>query len=235
MHITTQKLSSQRKSAFIGGIFLIIMAAAAFFSYGYAHQSLVVNGNAYDTFANLKSSSTLFKAEIFSWLIILIADIIVAWAFFIFLKPIHKQLALLAAWLRLIYTAILAIAIAHLILVLLLTSNSAPLLNVEEQAMLFLNGFQVIWDMGLIIFGGHLMVVGYITMQSSTIPKMISFLLLLAGLSYIIMHTLLTFFLQFEKTIAIFQAILSIPMLLGEISFGIWLVVKGGKIIKNGY
>ena len=70
------------------------MALAAFFAYGFVHGSLVVQGDASATFHNIKSSNMLFKAEIFSWVIILITDIVVAWAFYIFLKPINKSLTL---------------------------------------------------------------------------------------------------------------------------------------------
>ena len=87
---------SERKSAVIAGTSIIIMALAAFFSYGFVHESLVVTGDASTTYTNITTSISLFKGEIFGWLIILISDIIVAWALYIFLKPINKSLSLLA-------------------------------------------------------------------------------------------------------------------------------------------
>lgn len=32
----------------------------------------------------------------------------------------------------------------------------------------------------------------------------------------------------------ILESILSVPMTLGELSFGIWLLIKGGKVGKSG-
>lgn len=100
------------------------MAIAAYFSYGYVHGSLVVQGDPSATLNNLRSSNMLFRAEIFGWLLILICDIVVAWAFYLILKPIDKKLSLLGAWFRLIYSAILGIAILSLLLVMLLSSGA---------------------------------------------------------------------------------------------------------------
>ncbi|ERI07372.1 hypothetical protein HMPREF0083_04554 [Aneurinibacillus aneurinilyticus ATCC 12856] len=91
----------------------------------------------------------------------MIADILVTWAFYVFLKPINKSLSLLGAWLRLTYTTILGIAILNLIFVLLLPrhTNYLSSFNIEQiQAlmMLFFEAFEFIWSIGLIIFGGHL-------------------------------------------------------------------------------
>ncbi|QQP15118.1 DUF4386 family protein [Lysinibacillus agricola] len=79
-------------------------------------ENLVLQGDASATFINLKSSTMLFKAEIFGWIIILITDIVVTWVFYIFLKPINRGLALLAACLRLTYTTILGIAILFMMI-----------------------------------------------------------------------------------------------------------------------
>ncbi|CAG9614790.1 hypothetical protein BACCIP111899_04023 [Bacillus rhizoplanae] len=235
MAIIVKKQPDQRKSALTAGISLIIMTLAAFFSYGIAHESLVVQGNASATFHNIMSSNILFKAEIFGWVIILISDIVVAWAFYIFLKPIHKNLSLLGAWLRLTYATILGIAILNLIFVLLLTKNKDYLSlfttdQLQAQTMLFLEAFESIWSIGLIIFGGHLMVVGYLAFKSDSIPKVVSILLLLASIGYIVIHLCNTFLPEYDGIISILTFIFTVPMIAGELGFGIWLLFKGGKV-----
>ncbi|WP_416827938.1 DUF4386 domain-containing protein [Ectobacillus polymachus] len=230
-----EKQSYQRKSALIAGISLIIMTLAAFFSYGFVHGSLVVQGDASATFHNIKSSNMLFKAEILGWVIILITDIIVAWAFYIFLKPINKNLSLLGAWLRLTYATILGIAILNLIFVLLLSKNTA-LLNIDQlqaHMMLFLEAFESIWSIGLIIFGGHLMIVGYLAFKSDKIPKAISTLLLLASIGYIVINLCNAFLSQYDAAISILKIVFTIPMIAGELGFGIWLLIRGGKIPED--
>lgn len=233
MSTTIHGHSNQRKSALIGGTALIIMALVAFFSYGFVHENLVLQEDASATFNNLTSSTMLFKAEIFGWIIILIADIVVTWAFYIFLEPINRSLALLAACLRLTYTTILGMAILNLVVVLLLSSGTFTINQLQAHVMLFLKVFETIWAIDLIIFGGHLMVIGYIAFKSSEIPNVISILLLLAAIGYIIINLFITFFSQYDTVISILKLIFNIPMILGELGFGIWLLIRGGKASKS--
>ncbi|WJQ83101.1 DUF4386 domain-containing protein [Brevibacillus brevis] len=238
MAVSVIQPSIQRKSALIAGISLFIMVLASFFSYGFAHESLVVQGDANATFQNIKSSPMLFKAEIFGWVIILITDIVVAWAFYLFLKPMNPYLSLLAAWFRLIYTAILGIALFNLIVVLLLSKNTEPFAllpsdQLQAQMMLCLQAFESIWSIGLMIFGGHLMLVGYVAFQSETIPRVIGSLLLLASVGYMVINISKLFFSQNIGMISTLTAIFQLPMIAGELGFGIWLLFKGGLASKR--
>ncbi|NRD78174.1 DUF4386 domain-containing protein [Bacillus sp. BRMEA1] len=238
MAVSVKEQSHLRKSALTAGISLIIMAMAAFFSYSFIHGRLVIPEDASATFTNIKSASILFKTEILGWIIILITDIFVSWAFYIFLKPIDKSLSLLGAWLRLIYAAILGDAIVNLIYVLLLSRNTdySSLFKMDQLQglmLLFLKEFDAVWSFGLIIFGGHLLIVGYLAWKSDSIPKVISILLLLASAGYIMINLFKTFFPYYHGVITSLQIIFCVPMIAGELGFGIWLLFKGGKILKG--
>ncbi|MHA6531657.1 DUF4386 domain-containing protein [Paenibacillus sp. BAC0078] len=233
MATAAKELSYQRKSALTAGISLLIMTLASFFSYGFVHGSLVVQGDAGATYNNIMSSTNLFKGEILGWVIIMIADILVAWAFYVFLQPLNKSLSLLGAWLRLTYTAILGIAILDLIFVLLLSTHSEYLssFTVEQtQAlmMLFLEAFESIWSVGLVVFGGHLLIVGYVAIKSDSIPKIIGILLLLASIGYMVIHLCKIFLPQYDGLISIINVVFIVPMIAGELGFGIWLLFRGG-------
>ncbi|GLV65215.1 DUF4386 domain-containing protein [Bacillus mycoides] len=218
---------TERKYALFAGSSLLVMAFIAFFSYGFVHGNLIVQENASTTFHNIQTSNSLFKAEIFGWIIIFITDIVAAWALYFFLKPIHTSLSLLATLLRLMYTAILGIAIFNLILVLLLSKNTIA--NPETYTILFLNAFEYIWSVGLIIFGLHLFVLGYVTFLSKQIPKFISVLLFIAAIGYIVIHVMNTMFSQYDAMISILNVVFQLPMIAGELGFSIWLLIRGGK------
>lgn len=175
----------------------------------------------------------LFKAEIFGWVIILISDILVAWAFYIFMKPIHKNLSLLGAWFRFTYTAILGIAILNLLFVLHLSNSLSISDQLQAQVMLYLAAFDSIWSIGLVVFGGHLLIVGYVALKSNSIPKIISILLLIAGIGYIIIHLSKTFLPQYDGVISTLNLIFTVPMIAGELGFGLWLLYRGGKRLKS--
>ncbi|MED1507628.1 MULTISPECIES: DUF4386 domain-containing protein [Bacillus] len=218
---------TERKYALFAGSSLLVMAFIAFFSYGFVHGNLIVQENASTTFHNIQTSNSLFKAEIFGWIIIFITDIVAAWALYFFLKPIHTSLSLLATLLRLMYTTILGIAIFNLILVLLLSKNTIA--NPETYTILFLNAFEYIWSVGLIIFGLHLFVLGYVTFLSKQIPKFISVLLFIAAIGYIVIHVMNTMFSQYDAMISILNVVFQLPMIAGELGFSIWLLIRGGK------
>ncbi|EJR30256.1 MULTISPECIES: DUF4386 domain-containing protein [Bacillus] len=218
---------TERNFALFAGTSLLIMAFTAFFSYSFVHGNLVVPSNASTTLHNIQTSSSLFKAEIFGWIIIFITDIIASWALYFFLKPIHTSLSLLATCLRLMYTAILGIAIFNLTFVLLLSKSTVA--NSEAYTMLFLEAFEYIWSVGLIIFGLHLLTLGYVTFQSKNIPKTISILLLIAAIGYIIINVMNTMFSQYDAIISILNVVFQLPMITGELGFSIWLLLRGGK------
>lgn len=236
MATSAKGLSNQRKSALTAGISLIVMTLAAFFSYGFVHGSLVVPGDASATFNNIVSSKSLFQGEIFGWFIIMITDILVAWAFYVFLEPMNTSLSLLGAWLRLTYAAILGIAILNLVFALLLSRHANDLSSftieqIQALMMLCFEAFELIWSIGLIVFGGHLLIVGYVAFKS--IPKVISILLLLASIGYMVIHLSKTFLPQYDGVISILNLVFTVPMIAGELGFGIWLLFREENFPKR--
>lgn len=125
------------------------------------------------------------------------------------------------------YTAILGIAIFNLIFVLLLSKSTVA--NSEAYTMLFLEAFEYIWSVGLVIFGLHLLVLGYVTFLSKQIPKFISVLLFIAAIGYIVIHVMNTMFSQYDAIISILNVVFQLPMIAGELGFSIWLLLRGGK------
>lgn len=235
MHASNNLQAEQRTSALTAGTALVIMALAALFSFGYAHGSLVVQGDPATTYQQIVSSQALFKAEIFGWIVILISDIAAAWGIYVFLKPVHRNLSLLGAWLRLMYTAILAIALSCLIFVTILAHGGgySPLFegdDLQALAMLFLDAFDAIWSVGLIVFGGHLFIAGYLAFKSTGVPKLVSLLLLLASIGYITLHLGYTLMPQYGRFLEIYEYVWIVPMTAGELGFGLWLLLKGGKV-----
>lgn len=97
----------------------------------------------------------------------------------------------------------------------------------------FLEAFEMIWFIGLVVFGGHLLLIGYLTFQSGKVPKVISILLSIAAFSYMIIHICYTFFPQWNAFTSTLEAVLTIPMILGELGFGIWLLFKGGLATRT--
>ncbi|WP_440954410.1 DUF4386 domain-containing protein [Methanosarcina sp. Mfa9] len=219
---------SQRKAAIVAGVGLLIMTIFAIFTEYFVRPSLIVPGDATETATNVMADELLFRTGICSYLIILILDVVVAWALYFLLKPVNKSLSLLMAWFRLVYTAIFGMALLNLVIVLLLLSGADYLAVFETdqlhaQVMLSLNAFSDGWAIGLLFFGLHLALLGYLVFKSDHIPGILGVLLIVAGLSYLIDYFALFLFPDFDAAISQVAG-------WGELLFMFWLLLKGAKI-----
>ena len=219
---------SLRKAAIVTGLALLIMTIFAIFANFFVIQGLIVPGDAAATANNIMANEMLFRFGIVSFAIVLICDVLVAWALYILLKPVNKSLSLLTAWFRLLYTAIFAISLLNLFNALQLLSGADYLTAFETnqlhaQVMLFLNAFSFGWTIGLLFFGIHLFILGYLVFKSGYIPRILDVLLIIAGLGYLVDSFAIFLLPNYEATIAMVTFI-------GELLFMFWLLLKGSKI-----
>ena len=178
--------------------------------------------------------SKLFFKSFSSVIFVAILDLLVAWALYVLLKPVNKSLSLLAAWFRMVYAAMLGAAQLNLVIVLLLLSGTNYLAVFETnqlnaQVLLFLNAYNDFWSIALIVFGFHLLIVGYLVFKSGYIPRIMGVLLIVAGLGYPIANFAKLLFPNFDVSIIMVVG-------WGELLFMFWLLFKGAKIpeIKKG-
>lgn len=226
-------ITGRRKPALIAGTALVIMMIAAAFSYGYVHGNLLVPGDAAATLNHVTTSGALFRGEILGWLVILLCDIVVAWACYVFFKPTHLHLSLLGGWLRITYSAILGIAIMQLLFVQLLAGGDAVSSGftqeqVGAQVLLYFEAFEQIWSVGLIIFGGHLLILGLLALRSGHVPRWVGILLLIASAGYGLVHGAQIFFAEHEGIGSVLEMVFMLPMTAGEAGFALWLLFRGG-------
>ena len=229
---------SNRTAALTAGISIVIMAVVAGFVVGFVQNNLIIPGDAQTTAENIKASESLFRMGILGWIMILITDILAAWGLYEFFKPVNDGLSRITGWLRMVYAAILGVAI-NWQLMILLNINGADYLSIWQtsqsnaQILFYFNAFLETWSFGLIIFGGHLLGLGYLALKSGFIPKIWGILLLLAAVGYVVIHlgnVLIADFHEYQSTL---EAIFMAPMVLGEVGFGVWLIIKGGRRNKR--
>ena len=207
---------SLRTAAMLAGIGLLLMAILSPIAYLNTFQSLVDFDDAALTAQNILNSIGAFRTSIILLFTSAILDIVVAWALYILLVPTNKNLSALAAWLRVIYAGIFIFAISKLNVALQYISADSA------QAMTFLKSFQSIWDMALILFGFHLLILGYLAFKSGYIPKWLGVLLVLASVGYIVDGIGKFISPNYNLNIAQFTFI-------GEVLLIFWLLWKGFK------
>lgn len=220
--------TSLAKAALLAGLGLLIMVIAAPFAELYALPKLVIPGNAMVTMQNIIQNKALFTFAIFAYLISFICDLLVAWALYILLKPVHKNLSLLTALFRLVYTVLALVALLNLVTVLrsLNTVDSIQISQPDQlslQVMLSINTFRSNWHFGLIFFGIHLGLLGYVVIRSKYIPAILGVLLILAGAGYMLTSLKPFLFPTINLDFAEYT-------FYGELIFMLWLLIRGSRI-----
>jgi hypothetical protein len=225
---------SRRAAALSAGLGIVLMAVVAGFSYGMVLNGLTVPGDAAATAANLRADASLFRAGIMGWVVILILDIIVAWGLYLFFRATDQPLSLLSAWFRLVYSAVLGTAIALLVVALLVADAGAYVtVFTPEQAdglvLLFLSAYDSVYALALVIFGCHLALLGVLAYRTSDTPAILGFLLILAALGYLLIGPAELLLPAYAEAIALLELLFTLPMIVGELGFGLWLIFQGGR------
>jgi len=216
-----------RTLAKIIGFSILLMAVVAGFSFGFAFPKIYNPGQLDIAQSNLIENLQLYKLMLFGIFLVLILDILVSWTIYLYFKIDNKKLALLSCIMRVIYSIIFGIATYFLV------KNIGQPNNDNQIVIENYNSFQKIWSIGLIIFGIHLLIVGVLMKLHKLIPKILWYLTIVAGVSYIFVHLLKTTSPQFTELNNLINNILALPMTLGELGLAVWLIIKGGKTKSN--
>lgn len=212
-------------AALISGLTLFLPTApyAEFYVFG----NLVDYNDAAKTTQNLIEHPKLFLSGIFGILFTFIKDVLLAWTMYIFLKPVSASLALLGAWLRVVYAA-LAIAALFNFLYAFNLANMPHLQNAlkEEQILQLVNFRRFGMNLAYMVFSIYLIFGGILICKASYIPKIIGILIILAGLAWMITNLQPYFFKEYDLS---WMLVFSV----GELIFAIWLLVKGRRIKES--
>jgi Domain of unknown function (DUF4386) len=209
-----------RRASTIAGIALLLVAVLGGFAYVGVLERLVVEDDAAETAANLAGSETLFRLAVASLLIVAALDVVVALALYRVFQPASRDLSLLAAWLRVAYAAIFVAAIAQLGGVLRLVPEAG---EASGQVLSGVHAYEDVWSAGLLIFGGHLLVLGALVVRTAYSPTVLGVLLVIAGLGYAVDSFGELLFAGYDVSVAAFTFV-------GEVVLIFWLLLRGRRI-----
>jgi len=212
----------QRKAAKITGVALLTMTIIAIFSIGYAYDQFDRPEQLEWLKNNITQNIGLYYSMLTGILLIIILDFIVSYTLYKYFEEDKRKLALLSGIIRAIYTVIFGIATYYL------TKN----VNTNELTNQIIKSnfeqFQTIWNCGLVIFGFHILLIGYLMKVNREIPNILSYITIIAGISYML-TSLLKLEVPNSQLVNTLVMILALPMTIGELGLAIWLLIKGGK------
>jgi len=219
-----------RQAALIAGIAYLV---AFVFSLGNTRRDkLVVRGDAVATASNIVASESRFRVGIATWMVVLVAEVVVAWALYFFLKPVSESFSLLTAWLRLVYVAVAALTAINLLSVpeLLRSRDGSEGFQPDQrnaQAMLFLRSYDFGLNVGFVFFGLHILGLGYLIVRSDYVPTVLGVLLIIASVGYLI-DSFACFLSSSYGNNEAHQLVFAIPAIISELSLTVWLLIWGG-------
>lgn len=214
-----------RTPALMAGIGLLLLAVVSAWANFGVVEALITEDDAARTARDILGSQATFQLGIACLAAAAILDVVVAWALRAFLAPAHRGLSTAAAWLRIIYAGFFAVAIAQLAVALevlqrISTAAAATPGQLQADALRHIESFHSIWDIGLAIFGLHLALVGYLVVRSGYVPRLLGWLVAVAGAGYVL-----------DSAVALLAPgslpEVAVVTFVGEVWLLIWLLTRG--------
>ncbi len=220
---------SNKNLARIAGLLYLIVIATGLFAEVFVRQALKVPGDALATANNIQSSEMLFRWGIVADLINFVCGLPCVLIIYFLFKRVNKFLLQLALIFVVIQTAVIAVNLLNQISPLLILSNNAYLNTFQPNQLatllqLSLNIQGVGYAIGLVFFGFYCLIVGYVIFNSKMVPKFLGILYIISGLGYLMNSFIMLLSKGFANPVFAYFAI---PIFIGELSFCLWLLIKG--------
>jgi hypothetical protein len=218
---------AQRTAAKIAGFLYLFTNATSIFAFS-ARMKLMVPRDAAKTAANIATSERLLRIGIATELITVVGVIILLWGLYVVLKPINKDVALLAAFLRLGENFVLAFIVVQEFSALAVLKSTASVQafstpQLEGLVDIFLRTYGDAFNIGFLFLGLGSALFSYLWLKSRYIPRTLAAWGIFASLLMAFMSVALIAF----PNLAAMGMTYMMPMGLYEFVLGFWLLVKG--------
>jgi len=224
-------MNSNKKAARIAGFlyflcFITSIISTSFGRFAFVDAAATVNNMmAHEWLARIGFIIGLFSAVLF---------LLTAWALYVLLKPVNKNLALLFLLLNLAGVAIQCVSFLGLFAGLLLLSGADYLKafqpdQLKAQAILLAGLYKNGYMIAQIFFGIWLFPLGYLVFKSRFLPRVLGIMLIIDFFAVLI------WFFQFFLFPA-YKVILYpcwIVSFIAELSLTLWLLIMGAKDQKT--
>ncbi len=217
-----------RTAAVLGWVDLVATTFAVIFVGG----KLVVAGDAAATATNIVAHQTLYRLGAAAWLIALPADAAGAMIFYELLKPVGRRLAMLLAFFRLMFVAVMASNSLNLFAPLSLLQGR-PYLSVfrtdqlQALALVAQSAFATGFGISMVFWGFHIILMGWLILRSAFLPRGLGALLVIGGVCYLINSFAGFLAPSFASALGYY---IMVPGGAAEILLLLWLLVMGVNV-----
>ncbi len=238
-------LPPQRAARIAGAVYLIVNATAIFSDF-FLRSRLIVSGDGAHTASNITAHAQLFRLSIVSDLLTIGGDVILAWALYELLAPVHRSLARLAAMFRIAEVSVYGAITVCYFVVLWVLSGAASLQGFEPRQVqaltrILLNARTSGFWIAILFLSLGSTISFYLLLSSRYVPKVIAVQGIMA--SALAVLSILANFLVPAWGAAMVAAVQALPMVAKvllalifvpifsfEFTLGLWLLVKGVRV-----
>jgi hypothetical protein len=224
----TAGTSPKTYARIVGGFYLAIFFLGPF-AFFMGRTAVVVPGDPAETINTLMASESMFRFGMVAETLIIFIEIVVSAILYMLLRPVNMPLALASTLARFGQSMLQAVNLFTAVPALLLLGGTGYLAAFEPDqlnalVLLFMdvNAFVIIvWGL---LFGFHLLLLGYLVYKSGFWPRLLGILLVIGSVGYLAQsfgHLLAP---QYDDILSTVVVVLSIP---GELAFTLWLLIKG--------
>lgn len=219
----------------LAGVGYLGIIVCGIFAEFFVRGSLVVAGDPAATAAALAGSEGFYRTGIAAEFLMLGFDVLLALSLYVVFREVDRNLALLAAFFRLTHAAIVGVNLLNTWVPLLLLGEATWLgafepAQLQALSLLLLEVHSFGYVIGLVFFGFHLLVLAHLVHHSGYFPRVLGILLLVAGVAYLFDGFGRTLFPAYMDHEALLEMVVFTPAFLGELSFCLWLLLKGVRL-----
>lgn len=215
------------------GVLYLSIAVCGGFSIGYVPMQIVVAGDPLASTTNLLANIGLYRLGILADCAVILFEIAITAILFHLFRQLAPKVATVAMLARAGMIGVMGINLMFWVMPYILMHSPTGVETAQLQAMV-----QFCFDahaMGVFVwqlfFGLHLLALGWLILKSSVVPPLLGWGLSIGAFGYLIQGVVeLTF-----TDIALLDVTiigLLVVVTISEISFGLWLLVRGGRSLS---
>ena len=229
--MTAKEKKNPKKIARMAGFLYLAHFVTFFFADNGVHSTAVGTVDFAATVNNIMNSEGLFRVGFVNYLLTAVFFFLAAWALYMLLNPVSKDIALLFVLLNLGGVAVwCSILFSEFAAMLLLSSiDSSKVFQADQlqaMAILFLNLYQYGFMIANLFLNLWLFPLGYLVFKSGYLPKILGILLVIDGFAMLVWFFQFFFFPGYEVISTISLAI----SFIAEGLLCLWLLIKGVNV-----
>jgi hypothetical protein len=192
----------------------------------YIPGRIIVSGDAAATAANIFEHPTLFRLGFATYFVEGICDIALCLFFYILLKPVNRNIALLSAFFGIVSMVMYAVSESSYFAASLVLRDTGGMgsFSVDQRnalALLCMRLFVMVSALFLAIYGIASMLRGWLIMRSGYLPKILGILFMIGGAGFFLRTVTYVFAPAYSSSVFV------LPMAAAGLPMMLWLLFRG--------